>query len=98
MVYILVLNHNGWQDTVEYLESVQRLIYSNYRIVVIDNGFIDGSIEKIKAWATGELPVDSKFFTYDPSIKPVRWIEYDRTTAEAIGLAKLGAKNKNLAS
>ncbi|ACA60195.1 glycosyltransferase family 2 protein [Candidatus Desulforudis audaxviator] len=34
---ILILNYNGWRDTVECLESVQRLTYPNYRIVVIDN-------------------------------------------------------------
>lgn len=79
-VFILVLNYNGWRDTVECLESVQRLTYPDYRIVVIDNGSTDGSVEKIKAWAAGELSVESKFFTYDPSTKPVRWIEYGRAT------------------
>lgn len=61
-VFILILNYNSWRDTVECLESVQRLTYPNYRIVVIDNSSTDGSMEKIKAWAAGELPVDSKFF------------------------------------
>lgn len=78
VLFYRVLNYNGWRDTVECLESVQWLSYPNYRIVVIDIGSTDGSIEKIKAWAAGELPVESKFFAYDPSIKPVRWIEYDR--------------------
>lgn len=88
-VFVLILNYNGWRDTVECLESVQRLTYPNYRIVVIDNGSTDGSMEKIKAWAAGELPVESKFFTYDPSTKPMRWIEYDRATAEAGGLPEV---------
>jgi hypothetical protein len=91
-VYILILNYNGWRDTVECLESVQRLTYPNYRIVVIDNGSTDGSMDKIKAWAAGELPVESRFFTYDPSTKPVRWIEYDRISAEAGGLPELEAE------
>ncbi len=92
LIFILILNWNGWHDTVECLESVQRLSYPNYRIVVIDNGSTDGSVERIKAWAAGELPVESKFFTYDPSTKPVRWIEYDRATAEAGGLPELEAE------
>ncbi|MEW6572168.1 MAG: glycosyltransferase family 2 protein [Bacillota bacterium] len=91
-VFTLILNYNGWRDTVECLESVQRLNYPNYRIVVIDNGSSDGSMDKIKAWAAGELPVESKFFTYDPSTKPVHWIEYDRATAEADGLPELEAE------
>jgi len=95
-VFILILNYNGWRDTIECLESVQRLSYSNYRIVVIDNGSTDGSMENIKAWATGELPVESKFFNYDPSTKPVRWIEYDRPTAEAGGLPELEGEIEDL--
>ena len=94
-VYILILNYNGWRDTVECLESVQRLTYPNYRIVVIDNGSTDGSLDKIKAWAAGELPVESTFFTYNPTAKPVRWIEYDRVTAEADGLPELEAQIEN---
>ncbi|NSW84626.1 MAG: glycosyltransferase [Syntrophothermus sp.] len=86
-VYILILNYNGWRDTVECLESVQRLTHLNYRIVVIDNGSTDGSLEKIKAWAAGKLSVESKFFAYDPSTKPVRL--NDRVAAEAGGLAEL---------
>jgi len=50
-VYIIVLNWNGWQDTVECLESLRRLSHPNYQIVVIDNGSTDGSVDKIKAWA-----------------------------------------------
>ncbi|RJX18363.1 MAG: glycosyltransferase family 2 protein [Desulforudis sp.] len=92
LVFILILSYNGWRDTVECLESLQRLNYPNYRIVVIDNGSTDGSMDRTKAWAAGELPVESKFFAYDPSIKPVRWIEYDRATTEAGGLPELEAE------
>jgi len=81
-VAIIVLNWNGWQDTIECLESLQRLTYPNYQIIVVDNGSTDDSVEKIKAWARDEIPVMSKFCEYDPSTKPVQWIEYDRTIAE----------------
>lgn len=84
-VYILVLNWNGWKDTIECLESLQKLNYQNYRIVVIDNGSTDGSMDRIKSWAAGEIPVESKFFNFDHASKPVQWIEYDRVTAEAGG-------------
>jgi len=84
-VAIIVLNWNGWRDTIECLESLQRLTYPNYQIIVVDNGSTDDSVEKIKAWARGDIPVISKFFDYDSSIKPVQWIEYDRTIAERGG-------------
>ena len=50
-VAIIILNWNGWKETLECLESVFRNSYPNYQVIVIDNGSIDGSIEKIKAWA-----------------------------------------------
>jgi len=48
--YILILNWNGWKDTIECLESVFRNTYLNYQVVVLDNGSTDDSVEKIKAW------------------------------------------------
>ncbi|KNZ70049.1 N-acetylglucosaminyl-diphospho-decaprenol L-rhamnosyltransferase [Thermincola ferriacetica] len=42
-VYIIVLNWNGWQDTVECVESCQKLTYPNFRILIVDNGSSDGS-------------------------------------------------------
>jgi len=91
-VAIIILNWNGWQDTSECLESLQRITYPNYQAIVVDNGSSDGSIEKIKAWARGEIPVESKFFEYKPDNKPVQWIEYARQTAEAGGIPEEEAK------
>jgi len=50
-VAIIILNWNGWEDTIECLESVFRNTYQNYQVIVVDNGSTNGSIEKIKAWA-----------------------------------------------
>lgn len=50
-VAIIVLNWNGWRDTIECLESLQRLTYPNYQIIIVDNGSTDGSVEQIKTWA-----------------------------------------------
>lgn len=56
MIYIVVLNWNGWQDTLECLESLLKLTYQNYRVIVVDNGSVDGSEEKIKTWARNKYP------------------------------------------
>ena len=53
--YLIILNWNGWKDTIECLESVFRLNASALSVVVCDNASADGSLEKIKAWASGEL-------------------------------------------
>jgi hypothetical protein len=37
LVCIIVLNWNGLKDTVECLESLQNITYSNHKVVVVDN-------------------------------------------------------------
>jgi len=84
-VAVIVLSWNGWQDTIECLESLQKIDYPNYEMIVVDNGSTDGLVEKLKRWAKREIPVNTRFVNFDASLKPVRYIEYDRKTAEAGG-------------
>jgi GT2 family glycosyltransferase len=42
------LNWNGLLDTVQCLESIQRLKYENYEVVVVDNGSGDNSAAYLK--------------------------------------------------
>jgi GT2 family glycosyltransferase len=84
-VSILILNWNGWEDTIECLESLYQIIYPNYDVIVVDNGSEDESIEKIKGYCEGKIKVESKFFEYNPSNKPIKIIEYTREEAEAGG-------------
>ena len=37
-VSIVILNWNGLDDTVECLESLKKLTYPNYKVIVVDNG------------------------------------------------------------
>ena len=82
-VSIIILNWNGWKDTVECLESLYQITYPNYDVIVVDNGSEDESIEKIKRYCKGEIKVESKFFDYLPTNKPIKIIEYTREEAEA---------------
>jgi hypothetical protein len=84
-VGVIILSWNDWQDTIECLESLQKIDYPNYEMIVVDNGSTDGLVEKLKRWAKGEIPVDTRFVNFDASLKPVRYVEYDRKTAEAGG-------------
>lgn len=65
IAYILILNYNGWFDTIECLESVLKTTGVNYRIVLIDNNSVDGSVDKIMTWATGKLTAKT---SSDPKI------------------------------
>lgn len=54
-VAIIILNWNGWSDTLECLESVFRLRYPSITVIVCDNASTDGSLDRIRAWAAGSL-------------------------------------------
>lgn len=81
-VAIIILNWNGWGDTIECLESVYQIEYSDYDIVLVDNGSKDKSIEKIREYAAGDLLVESNFFKYNPANKPMYLIEYTQDELE----------------
>jgi GT2 family glycosyltransferase len=85
-VAVVVLNWNGWNDTVECLEALQRLDYPDYRVTVVDNGSSDASAERIRQWARGELPVASALVPYDAAAKPAHCVEYTPDQATAGGL------------
>ena len=98
-VAIIILNWNGWKGTLECLESVFRNSYPNYQVIVIDNGSIDGSIEKIKAWAEGKqeaLTPEPKntlyYLSHPPVIKSIPYIYYTRAEAKKGGNIKLEQK------
>lgn len=46
-VTVVILNWNGKEDTLECLASVSQLAYTNYEIVVVDNGSTDGSVDAV---------------------------------------------------
>lgn len=87
-VAVVILNWNGWKDTIECLESVFQSTGVSFRVVVCDNGSQDKSLEKIKQWADGELPAQPPSVQLNSSIprtKPVAYVEYSKEGAEAGG-------------
>lgn len=59
-VSIVILNWNGWKDTIECLESLSQINYTNQRIVIVDNGSQDESVARIKEYAQGKKKLKSK--------------------------------------
>ena len=47
LVYVVVLNWNGWHDTARCLASLRSSTYPNLHVVVVDNGSTDGSPEHL---------------------------------------------------
>lgn len=56
-VAIILVNYRGWRDTIECLESLFRLTYQNRSVFIVDNGSMDGSLERIAKWANGNLDI-----------------------------------------
>ncbi|MDP2364395.1 MAG: glycosyltransferase, partial [Ignavibacteria bacterium] len=46
-IYIIILNWNGYEDTLECVQSVSKIIYENYKIIIVDNGSDTDEIDKI---------------------------------------------------
>jgi len=55
LVVICILNWNGWRDTIKCVESIRALLYPNYLAVVVENGSLNESLEKLRAWGKDHL-------------------------------------------
>jgi GT2 family glycosyltransferase len=81
---VVILNWNGWCDSLECLESIYRSCPPfEWQVVVVDNGSSNESVQKIQQWAGGRIAVTSKFFEYKPRSKPIPCMVLNRTVAEA---------------
>ena len=54
-IYIVLLNFRGWSDTIACLDSLYASRDVKFRVIVCDNNSADGSLDRIEAWATGEI-------------------------------------------
>ena len=57
MIGIVIVNWNGWSDTLESLESILRQRGLQCRIVICDNASSDHSLARFQAWSDGQLSV-----------------------------------------
>lgn len=62
-VAIIILNWNGWKDTIECLESLDQIIYQNYNIIIVDNGSKDDSIQKIEDFSKSKTNFEFSEFS-----------------------------------
>ena len=75
-IAIILVNWNGWRDTIECLESVFHNDCDNFQAIVCDNASTDESWDKIISWAAGNelaIPASDEMVSYSqPSVaKPV---------------------------
>jgi hypothetical protein len=58
-VCIVILNWNGWKDTIQCLESIFQSKPAHFCCLVVDNGSDDNSSSELQHWALARLrPTD----------------------------------------
>ena len=83
-VSIIILNWNGYVDTIECLESVYQIKYPVYNVILVDNGSEDESIEMIRKYAKGKIDVRSDFFIFNKNNKPIQIFEYSNIDLKSL--------------
>lgn len=56
MTYVVLLNWNGYRDTIECLESLLPVLSNSDGVIVCDNASSDGSAELISDWVAANFP------------------------------------------
>jgi len=72
---IIILNWNGWKDSLECLESIYNIEYSNYKVVLLDNGSSDDSILEIKKYIHSESDLGLRSSESDSTRRPIDLVE-----------------------
>ncbi len=50
-VCIIIVNYNGYIDTIDCLRSLRAITYSNYEVVIVDNASPNDSVDRIRDYA-----------------------------------------------
>lgn len=88
-VAIVLVNWNAKADLIECLESLCRLRYKNFSVIVCDNESADGSVQTVQDWARGEKAVVPQSDKYSHIWENPRTLQVssalviDRETAES---------------
>ena len=79
-IFIIVLNYNGWKDTIECLESIFKIQSPAFQVIMVDNCSSNNSVSHILDWAEGKLDVDIpsghplRHLSCPPVPKPLNYI------------------------
>jgi GT2 family glycosyltransferase len=57
MISIILVNWNGWADTISCAQSILNSSSGLYRVIIVDNASSDGSISAIESWSKRQLDI-----------------------------------------
>ncbi|MBV4423555.1 glycosyltransferase family 2 protein [Clostridium tyrobutyricum] len=60
LVYIILINFNGYKDTIECVNSLEKINYRNYKIIIVDNASSDNSLTILKQKLNNCIIIESK--------------------------------------
>lgn len=60
LIYIILVNYNGYKDTIECVESLKRINYSNYKIIIVDNASTNNSLNYLNKELKDCVIINSK--------------------------------------
>lgn len=64
-VTIIIINWNNWKDSIECLESVYKIKYPNYDIILLDNGSKNDSLKKIEEYCEKSRMTLINYFKFE---------------------------------
>ncbi len=101
-VAAIILNWNGWKDSLECLESIFGVDYPNCDVMLIDNGSSDESILEIRKYVRGESFQESASSEYNSMGRNIDLVELhfpigDLARAEDFGLSWRGVSGNRMA-
>jgi GT2 family glycosyltransferase len=60
LVYIILVNYNGYKDTIECVNSLKKINYKNYKIIIVDNASSDDSLNILRQKTNNSIIIESK--------------------------------------
>ncbi len=87
---VVILNYNGWQDTIACAESVLASDVPPAWLVMVDNASPNDSVRWLRHWATGHMDFAMpELGVTRPCLKPLSLLEMDEETASQAAPAPL---------
>jgi GT2 family glycosyltransferase len=94
-VAIIMLNWNGWRDTIECLESLNKVQYDNLEVIVVDNASRDESLEKIESWCNKNEILCHKLFRERDNIEIIHALNSEEKCCGSGAIKKLALISLN---
>lgn len=71
-VAIVLLNYNGYKDTIGCFESLQAITYSKYNVIIVDNDSPDNSMENIADYMSEN---NIEYISFDSTVMAMNHLE-----------------------